>query len=520
MLSKIYHLFPAILLALGTCTLTPGARTLSLASCNGAENWNQFRGPQGNGISKEGNIPIHFDEAKNIKWKTAVPDSGWSSPVIWKEEIWLTAGNDASKELRLLCFDLNSGELTRNIKVFNMIARKIDPEYTFDSPHLNSPATPTPVVEEDVIFVSFGSQGIACVDKDTGKKLWERRDLRVYQPVRQGSSPIVDNEKLYVAYDGTDAQFFVALNKQTGETAWRTERNVATDWSETLSKRGLTPKKGGKPNDNKKSFATASLINVNGKTQLIAPAAEAIISYDPENGQELWRTVHPGGFNVAARPIFVDGLVYVFTSGLNHFLIAIRPDGRGDITDTHVQWSTYQGTPEIPSPIVTDGSLFMVTAKGGIARCLNAKDGNERWKTRLGGDHWASPVQTDGKLYFCSKDGRVKILQASSEQPETLASNQLNAEFIASPAIAEDCLILRSKTHLYCISEGFTRSEKQVAADVYPTSEQKFGGFMKKEQPKGEDALQVLSKQLREMVRAGTLTGEEARDLYRAAAGE
>ena len=169
---------------------------------------------------------------------------------------------------------------------------------------------------------------------------------------------------------------------------------------------------------------------------------------------------------------------------------------------------------------MSDGSLFLVTAKGGIARCLNAKDGNERWKTRLGGDHWASPVQTDGKLYFCSKDGRVKILQASSEQPETLASNQLNAEFIASPAIAEDCLILRSKTHLYCISEGFTRSEKQVAADVYPTREQNFGGLMKKEQPKSEDALQVLSKQLREMVKAGTLTGEEARDLYRAAAGE
>ncbi|MEM0927195.1 MAG: PQQ-binding-like beta-propeller repeat protein, partial [Planctomycetota bacterium] len=288
------------------------------------DHWNQFRGPQGNGIAVTEDLPVVFDESRNVRWKVPIPDAGWSSPVIWEDEIWLTTGSDEKGEFRAVCIDRNSGEVTKNLKVFDGIERKVDPSYAFDSPHLNSPATPTPVVEEDQIFLSFGSQGIACLDRRTGNKRWERRDLRVYQPVRQGSSPIVDDDHLYVAFDGTDQQFFVALDKRTGKTLWQVDREVETDWTQTLRKRGLSSAKGGKPNDNKKSFATATLINVEGERQLIAPAAEAIIAYDPSTGRERWRTVHPGGFNIAARPVFANGLVYVFTSGLNSFLLAVR----------------------------------------------------------------------------------------------------------------------------------------------------------------------------------------------------
>jgi hypothetical protein len=153
-----------------------------------------------------------------------------------------------------ICVDLEAGKITKDIKVFDMIVRKVDPAYTADSPHLNSPATPTPVVEEECVFVSFGSQGIACLDRKTGDKIWERRDLRIYQPVRQGSSPIVDSDNLYVAYDGTDQQFFVALDKKTGENGWKKDRNVETDWDATLRSRGFAPKEADdKPNDNKKA---------------------------------------------------------------------------------------------------------------------------------------------------------------------------------------------------------------------------------------------------------------------------
>ena len=157
----------------------------------------------------------------------------------------------------------------------------------------------------------------------------------------------------------------------------------------------------------------------------------------------------------------------VFTGGLNNFLMGIRPDGAGDVTDTHIAWSTAKSTPSIPSPVIVDDLLFMGTDKGGIARCLDAKTGDEIWKKRLGGDHWASPIFADGKLYFSSKQGGITVLSATEGDPQVLASNELNAEFIASPAVADDSLILRSTTHLYCIAEGHQRTAEQVAADVY-----------------------------------------------------
>ena len=480
--------------------------------------WNQFRGPNGDGKSVANGLPYEFGESKNVRWKIAIRDSGWSSPVVWENEVWLTTGSDETNELRAMCFDLETGKVKWDLKVFDMIERKVDPAYTFDSPHLNSPATPTPVVEVDCVYVSFGSQGIACVNRLTGEKVWERRDLRIYQPVRQGSSPIVDDKNLYVAFDGTDQQFFIALDKKTGATRWKVDRNVETDWSKTLADRGMSPKKGGKPNDNKKSFATATLIEVDGQRQLIAPAAEAIISYDPMTGQELWRTVHLGGFNVAARPIYASGLVFVFTSGLSNYLMGIRPEGTGNVTDSHIAWSTYRSTPEIPSPIVVNDLLFMVTAKGGIARCLDAKTGDEIWKKRLGGDHWSSPIFADGKIYFSSKLGEVNVVTASEDDPQVLASNKLNAEFIASPAVAGESLILRSTTHLYCIAEGHDRTPEQVAADVYPERREKGQRTAKNTSP--NEGLAALSAQLREMVKAGKLTREDALKLYQAAAGE
>ena len=154
-----------------------------------AEHWNQFRGPTGDGKSTTSNLPVEFDEENNVRWKIAIPDQGWSSPVVWENEIWLTTGSDENEELRAICVDLESGNITKNIKVFDMIERKVDPAYVHDSPHLNSPATPTSVVEEDRVFVSFGSQGLACLDRKTGDKIWERRDLRIYQPCLLYTSP-------------------------------------------------------------------------------------------------------------------------------------------------------------------------------------------------------------------------------------------------------------------------------------------------------------------------------------------
>ena len=226
-----------------------------------------------------------------------------------------------------------------------------------------------------------------------------------------------------------------------------------------------------KPNDNKKSYATPTIIEYQGNQQLISPAAGATISYDPRTGDELWRVRHRGmGFNVACRPIFENNLVYL-TTGVAKRLLAIRPSGTGDVTDTHVAWSVRRRTPGIPSPLIVDNLMFMVT-EGGVVSCLEAKNGREVWKGRLDGDYWASPLYADGKIYFFSREGNVSVISAGREF-EIFAENELDEGFIASPATAGNTIIARSLTHLYCFAQGYEMDPQPEAANKSQVSKQK-----------------------------------------------
>ena len=474
-------------------------------------NWNQFRGPGGDGRSLATDLPVEFSETKNVRWKTAIHGKGYSSPVVWGKQVWLTTAREDGRKLFALCVDLQSGKIVHDIKVFD-VAR---PQSAYS--YLNTHATPTPVIEAGRIYVHFGSYGTACLDTNSGKKIWERRDLHCDHRVRPGSSPIVDQESLFVAFDGVDKQFFVALDKKTGKTRWLRDRNVKSDWDATLRARGIDPGevKKEKPGDNKKSYATAKLIELGGRRQLIAPAAEATISYEPATGKELWRVHHFGGFNVASRPLFDHGLVYLFTSGLTGHFLAVRPTGTGDVTDTHVAWSTTRSTPHIPSPIIVDDLLFSVTEKGGIARCLVAKTGEEIWRKRVGGSHWASPLVAGGKIYFSSKEGRISVISAEREF-QLVAENRLDASFVASPAVAGNALILRSEKHLYHVALGFTRvAENQVAAKPNRTKKPRDGS---KPGRSTKVDLEALGRELKAAVAAGKLTEKEAVAEYKAAA--
>lgn len=490
------------------------AMTASVIDAEEAQ-WNQFRGPNGDGKT-DTEVPVEFSETQNVRWKVAIPDDGWSSPVVWGNEIWLTTGSDEKRELRALCVDLETGKILKNIKVFDMIETPRVEAYPGHSYHLNSPATPTPVVEEGRIYVHFGSQGIACLDTNGGEKIWERRDLICYQPVRQGSSPIVDDEAVYVAYDGLDKQFFIALDKDTGETLWKMDRNVETD--PELAERLATIKK---PGDTKKSFATAQLIEVNGQTQVIAPAGEATMAYDPRTGEELWRVRHAGGFNVAARPLYTHGMIYVFTSGMTGHLLAVRVDGSGDVTDSHIAWTTTRGTPRIPSPVIVDDMMFLVTSQG-VARCLDPKTGEQIWQKRIGGEYWASPLYANGQLYFSNKDGEVKVFPASREAPEII-SNQLNGSFIASPAVVGNSLIMRSTSHLYRIQTGYERTAAEVAADAQSRrlaskAKGKSGGKKGAKAEAFDGDLQAAAARIKQAVAAGKITEEQAAEQYKALA--
>ena len=414
--------------------------------------WNQFRGPNGDGKSFAKNLPVEFSEKKNVRWKTPIHDEGWSSPVVWGNQIWLTTGREDGSELFAICVDLESGDVIHNIKVFDVA----DPQKAYGG--LNSHATPTPIVEDGRIYVHFGTYGTACLDTKSGKKLWERRDLNCDHRVRPASSPIIDGDSLYLHFDGVDVQFVAALDKNTGKTLWLQNREVDSDLAAVLKAEGLSDAdiletKKEKPGDNRKAYATPTIIEYRRQRQLISPAAEVTFCYDPKTGEELWRVRHEGwGWNAACRPIFEHGLVY-FTTGFSKHLLAVRPSGTGDVTETHVAWSARRSTPSVPSPLIVGNLLFMVSDQG-FTSCLEAKTGRELWKERLhaGGYHWASPLYADGKIYFSGKKGIVSVIAAAREF-RLLAENRFEASFFASPAIAGDAIILRSLTHLYCVAE-------------------------------------------------------------------
>ena len=420
-----------------TCFLSLLASTAFCADTH----WNQFRGPGGYGIAPNAQLPLEFSDTKNVQWRTPIHDLGWSSPVVWKNQAWVTTAKEDGSELFAVCVNVDTGKIIHDIKVFDVA--KPQNEWSY----LNTHATPTPVIEEGRIYVHFGSYGTACLDTQTGKKLWERRDLNCDHRVRAASCPIMDKDLVFLTYDGVDQQFVAALEKETGETRWLTKRTY---------KSGQVPPKD-KPNDNRKSYATPTIIEYDGKKQLISPAAEATYSYDPATGQELWFIRHGKGFgyNVTCRPIYRHGLIFT-NSGISKKLFAIDPSGSGDVTDTHIRWTTRRGVSNIPAPLVVGDNLYMISDSGGMVSCFEAKTGNQIFSERLGGlqNHWISPIYADGKIYFFSKDGISSVIEASSEF-KILSKNESNTVFVSMPAIAGDSMLIRSNTHLYRIAKGY-----------------------------------------------------------------
>jgi outer membrane protein assembly factor BamB len=407
--------------------LLAGVLTAGLPA-SAAVNWPQFRGPTGDGISQETGLPVTWSESEHVGWKTAVHGKAWSSPVIWGNQVWLTTAPEDGKQLYAVCVDRRTGTIVHDIRVFEIA----EPQYCIA---FNSYASPTPVIEEGRVYVHFGAHGTACLDTNSGKTLWARQDLPCNHFRGPASSPIVYKGLFIVAYDGFDLQYVVALDKQTGKTVWRRDRNI--DY-------------GSEDGDVKKAYCTATVIEVAGKPQLIYPSAGATIAYEPQTGEEIWRVRH-GGMNASARPLFGDGRVYINTAAGGFKLFAMRPSGKGDLTNTHVDWKCSQGVPTRSSQLFLDGRIFMVS-DAGVATCLNAQTGKVVWQQRLEGEFSASPVFADGRIYYCNQDGATFVV-AAEPQFKLLATNQLDAGFMASPAIYDKSLYLRTKTHLYRIGQ-------------------------------------------------------------------
>ncbi|HEY2883535.1 MAG TPA: PQQ-binding-like beta-propeller repeat protein [Pirellulales bacterium] len=417
---RIRFHFRAFLIAMALCAWC-------VAPLAAGENWPQFRGPNGDGISDASDLPVKFGEAENLRWKTPMPGKAWSSPVVWGKQIWLTNATEDGKEIYFVCVDLDSGKVIYNTKLWDVV----DPQAAIPK---NSYASPTPAIEAGRVYLHFGSCGTVAIDTATGKTVWERRDLPCNHFRGPASSPIIVDNLLILTFDGFDFNYLAALDKRTGETVWRRDRNIQYD-----SNNG----------DYHKAFSTPQVIEVPGqpgKREMVSPSAGATIAYDPASGEELWR-VRSGGMNAAARPVFGNGLVYCTAPDGGFQLFAVKPGGRGDVTTSHVAWKFAKGVPSRPSPMLLGDSIFMV-ANNGVASCIDAVAGTQVWQHRFGGDYSASPVYADGKLYFFDENGAAQVIDAKRQYNE-LAINHLDDGCMASPAIVGRSLIVRTKSNLY-----------------------------------------------------------------------
>jgi len=402
-----------------------------------ASNWPQFRGPNGDGHADTNKVPLTWSETEHVKWKTPIHGRAWSSSVIWGKQIWLTTATPDAKELFAVCVDADSGKVIRDQKLFEVERPQFIHQF-------NSAGSPTPVIEEGRVYITFGSPGTACLDTQSGKVVWERRDIECNHYRGAGSSPILYRDLLIMNFDGSDAQFIIALDKKTGKTVWKKDRSI--DFKD-LGPDGKPKNEG----DFRKCFATPHVTIIDDKPLLISQGASACYGYDPLTGEEFWRveerTTHSGG----ARPVVGHGLIF-FPSGWSQGqLLAVKPGGHGDVTKTHVAWKVTKAVAKKPSLILNEDLIYMIN-DGGVATVIEAETGKEVWSERIGGNYSASPIIADGRIYFFSEEGKTTVIAAGREFKK-MGETILPSGFMSSPAVTDNALILRTKTDLYRIEQ-------------------------------------------------------------------
>ena len=413
--------------------------------------WPQFRGPDGQGRSDATGLPLRWDESTNIVWKTPIDGKGWSSPVVADGKVWLTAATQvaASEDERQARVEgIKQGERLAVANTISLWANEVDLRTgkvlrqvklaDVDSPQpihaLNSYASPTPVLAEGRLYCHFGDYGTFCLDTDEGKVVWQKR-FALEHAVGPGSSPLLFDDLLIVPCDGTDAQYILALHSSNGKTAWKKDR---------------PPLRAEDP-DVHKAFCTPLLIQYQGEQQLVIPGSQWCVAYRPRTGEAIWRVDYDRGFSTVPRPVFDGKHVFICTGFSGKGLWAISPDGRGDVTETHVEQITSKQVPHMSSPVVFGERLYTVN-DAGIAQCFDTTTRKQLWKKRVGGKFSASLLYADRRIYLCSHEGRTTVLAAGDEYQE-IATNDLDGQLMASPVVADGDLLLRTESHLYRIGE-------------------------------------------------------------------
>jgi outer membrane protein assembly factor BamB len=396
-----------------------------------AENWPGWRGPRGDGTSLERDVPTTWNgqTGEHVKWRCPLPGRGHSSPVVWEDRIFLTSCVEEKSQRLLMCVDRNSGKLMWQRMVF---------ESPLEKKHLlNSFASGTPVTDGKYVYAAFldaressqqrvtpGDMVVVAYDL-TGNPQWTARPGPFASVHGFCTSPILFEQLVIVNGDHDGDSYIVALDRNTGEAVWKVPRRHKT-----------------------RSYVTPIIRKIGDRTQMVLSGSMHVASYDPRDGSQHWTIDGPTEQFVAS--LVYDGKLLFLTAGYpEHHILAIRPDGSGDVTQSHIVWRTTRGASYVPSPIV-EGAYFLVTADNGIVTCFDAPTGRVWWRERLGPHYSASMVSANGLVYLLDDDGLTKVVRPGREL-QVVSENPLGEPCRASPAISQGQIFLRGDQHLYCI---------------------------------------------------------------------
>jgi outer membrane protein assembly factor BamB len=388
-------------------------------SGEGARYWPRWRGPSGQGLVAGSGYLDSWSATENVVWKSPVPGRGNSSPIIWGDQIFLTTAYQGGRRLSLLAFQRSSGKL---------LWEKFAPEGPAPSAHQkNGHASATPATDGQRIYVSFGARGLMAFDM-AGKVVWHQ-DLGPMEAYHgTAGSPLLYKDRIILYQDQYEDSFIAAFDARTGKQLWRTARDARVGWGTPIA------------------------IRAGGRDEIIVHSQRTVQAYNPENGQELWQC---GGslYEVIPTPVVGYGMVFC-PSGRAGPTLAIRPGGRGDVSSTHLAWSSPRGSPFVPSPILYGEYLYMVNDMASVVTNLEARTGRAMWQGRLGvarrEGFSASPVALDGKVFFTNDDGETFVLRAGPTF-DLLHVNNIGERTLASPALVDGRWYIRTEGHLFAI---------------------------------------------------------------------
>ena len=402
---------------------------ISVAACVPvhAENWTRFRGPNGQGVSGETDLPVAWSTTENVVWKTSIPGTGWSSPIVYDDHLFLTTATDEGKSCRVICVNREDGDIAWN--------KEVHRQETGAKRAQNSYATPTPVTDGKQVYAVFADGTVVAVDL-RGELIWKNSDVKFHSLHGLGASPALAGDQLIMPFDGSspddrsigwtvpwDRAIVLSLDTATGDVRWQGKRGTSRVGH-------VTP------------------ILVDDGTQVVSAGGDRVQGHDVKSGDRIW-SIFSQGEGVTPSPAVGEGMIFTSSGFEEPTIRAIRLGGKGDVTETHIAWEKKKGVPALPSLLYVKPHLYTIT-RDNVLHCIEASSGEIVWRERLEGTYWASPVSADGRIYILSEEGVTLVLRPGPKYDE-IARNNLDEKCMASMAVSQGCFYIRTAEHLYCI---------------------------------------------------------------------